>query len=98
MYDREKKNVDSIGYLYFKNENYLNEFKSGFEGHTFILEKGREKKAEIEFAPFQKIPKSLEDKPDPKYANTIEKGLFLFENSSVNYFLNCLLFVCRHRS
>jgi hypothetical protein len=62
-----------LAYLYFKTEDDLVQFKHSFNNHAFITEKGKEKRAEVDYAPFQGAPRG-KAAPDPK-ANTIENGM-----------------------
>lgn len=66
----EKKKRDSRAYLNFITEEALFQFHQAFSGHVFVLDRGIEKRIEVEYAPFQKIPKGKQ-KPDPTQ-NTIE--------------------------
>ena len=73
--NRDKKTVDSIAYLHFNSEEDLLQFKANFSGHVFISDKGKEKRVEVDYAPYQSWPKGA-GQPDSKYIGTIESGIF----------------------
>eukprot|EP00741_Cyanophora_paradoxa_P011985 tig00020572_g11580.t1 len=65
-----KKSVYSRAFMNFKTADLAQEFLRQFNGHAFIDSKGTEFKAEVEFAVYQRVPKSR--RPDARQ-NTIEK-------------------------
>jgi len=68
----EKKNVNSRAYLNFKTADDLQEFGRIFDGHTFVTSKGKEQKAKVEFAPFQKTPNKVKKRGPDAREGTIE--------------------------
>lgn len=70
-----KGNTPARAYIYFKNEKLATEFQRMYHGHVFVDKHGNEGRAFVEFAPFQKVPRS-QRKPDPRQG-TIEEGEWL---------------------
>lgn len=67
----EKKSVNSRAYINFKTLETLQEFSKAFDGHIFIGTKGKEQKARIEFAPYQKVPSKTKKRVPESRINTI---------------------------
>jgi len=72
----DKKVIYSKAFLNFIDELSLSKFWYQFNGHIFVNTKGKENRATVEYAPFQKIPKSKR-KLDSR-ENTIGEGKFFF--------------------
>ncbi|TIB90017.1 NAD(P)-binding protein [Wallemia mellicola] len=71
-----KENIASRAYITFKEYAQLLSFHAGFDGHLFKDKQGRESRASIEFAPYQRTPQpkqkqdqrqgTIEEDPDFK--------------------------------
>eukprot|EP01117_Protostelium_nocturnum_P010142 TRINITY_DN3619_c0_g1_i6.p1 TRINITY_DN3619_c0_g1~~TRINITY_DN3619_c0_g1_i6.p1 ORF type:complete len:448 (-),score=195.50 TRINITY_DN3619_c0_g1_i6:469-1812(-) len=68
----EKRPINSTAYLHFKTEELAKEFTSIYQGHVFINSKGKETRASVDVAPFQKIPRANKKRTDSK-ENTIDQ-------------------------
>jgi len=67
----EKKSVNSRAYLNFKSLEELQQFGRAFDGHTFVSNKGKEQKARVEFAPFQRVLSKTKKRAPDARENTI---------------------------
>ncbi|GAQ79122.1 hypothetical protein KFL_000240525 [Klebsormidium nitens] len=54
--------VHSRAYLNFKKAELVYDFYESFDGHIFVNEKGVQFRAEVEYAPYQKVPKGRNKK------------------------------------
>uniref|UniRef100_A0A182WBM1 UPF3 domain-containing protein n=1 Tax=Anopheles minimus TaxID=112268 RepID=A0A182WBM1_9DIPT len=64
-------NASCRAYINFINPDEVFRFTDNYDGYTFVDAKGMEHQAVVEFAPFQKPPKTRSRRKDPK-CNTIE--------------------------
>ncbi|XP_035905449.1 regulator of nonsense transcripts 3B-like [Anopheles stephensi] len=64
-------NASCRAYINFTNPEDIFRFTDSYDGYTFVDSKGMEHQAVVEYAPFQKLPKTRSRKKDPK-CNTIE--------------------------
>ncbi|KAL1925259.1 uncharacterized protein VTP21DRAFT_142 [Calcarisporiella thermophila] len=62
---KSKESIASRAYFHFKNIQQVIEFCRGYDGHVFVDSKGNTSRAVVEFAPYQKLPKTGK-KPDPR--------------------------------
>ncbi|XP_050072806.1 regulator of nonsense transcripts 3B [Anopheles maculipalpis] len=65
------QNASCRAYINFTNPEDVFRFTDSYDGYTFVDSKGMEYQAVVEYAPFQKLPKTRSRKKDPK-CNTIE--------------------------
>ncbi len=63
---RAKNDKCSRAYVRFMDAASLVEFHKQYNGHQFISSEGKESRALVEFAPYQKIPKQSKGKPDTR--------------------------------
>uniref|UniRef100_A0A182RDK1 UPF3 domain-containing protein n=1 Tax=Anopheles funestus TaxID=62324 RepID=A0A182RDK1_ANOFN len=64
-------NASCRAYINFTNSEDVFRFTDSYDGYTFVDAKGMEHQAVVEYAPFQKLPKTRSRRKDPK-CNTIE--------------------------
>lgn len=58
----QKRIVHSRAYINFKDITDVLEFKSKFDGHAFVSNKGNQYRCTVEFAPYQKVPQQAKKK------------------------------------
>ena len=59
-------------YICFKDAAAALDFREAFDGHTFVSERGQQYKCSVQFAPYQRAPKTL-SKKDPR-EGSLEAG------------------------
>eukprot|EP00027_Filamoeba_sp_ATCC50430_P004576 CAMPEP_0168557040 /NCGR_PEP_ID=MMETSP0413-20121227/9206_1 /TAXON_ID=136452 /ORGANISM="Filamoeba nolandi, Strain NC-AS-23-1" /LENGTH=423 /DNA_ID=CAMNT_0008588031 /DNA_START=49 /DNA_END=1320 /DNA_ORIENTATION=- len=69
LWDKSFNKLETRCFINFKTPDGAKNFIQKFNGHIFITPKGKEQRAAVEYAIFQKTPKKR--KPDPR-ENTIE--------------------------
>jgi Smg-4/UPF3 family len=72
LHRRQKTTRQSTAYLNFKAAADLLDFKAVFDGTAFPDARGKQQLCSVEYAPFQRVPRSRV-KRDPR-EGTIEKG------------------------
>ena len=70
-----KRTVQSKAFINLNTPADVLEFKSKFDGHTFISNRGQQFHSTVEYAPFQKVPAPSSKKAPME--GTIEKGAYL---------------------
>ncbi|PRP74531.1 hypothetical protein PROFUN_16168 [Planoprotostelium fungivorum] len=78
----EKYPSDSLVYLHFISEEKAKEFGNLYNGHAFITSKGKEQRACVDVAPYQKVPKKK--KVDTKEGTLDEDPEYLAFVESLN--------------
>lgn len=70
---RAKNPVPSVAFINFKDQMLAESFFSVYNNHPFIDSKGKEDRAQVEWAVYQRVPKPRR-RADPR-AGTIEQGV-----------------------
>lgn len=68
-----KRVVKSYALANFASPADVIEFKAAVHGHAFVTDRGVSHKCSVEYAPFQRVPKTT-SKKDPR-EGTIEQGM-----------------------
>lgn len=83
-----KRIKHSRAYLNFLDASEVLKFRSQFAGHAFVNKKGAQYRCNVEYAPYQRIPRE-KAKEDPR-EGTYENGQSGFSLNLVTYALHTL--------